>query len=155
MDKLTGKKIFADYISRNNSFLLSVLGTLLLPKTIVTSFLANNRGKNTPWKEKKSCLTLSFDCDYPQDVEAIPFVLKLLAKYSLKTTFACVGLWIEKYPKEHKMILEYGHEIMNHTYSHPDNELLNPGRKFRTIPRHEKKEEVENGLFFFFTFQGS
>lgn len=95
------------------------------------------------WKEKSGCLTLSFDCDYPQDVKTIPAVLRLLSSYSLKTTFACVGFWIEKYPDEHRMILEYGHEIMNHTYSHPDNELLNPGKKFKEMPRQGKKEEIE------------
>jgi hypothetical protein len=87
-------------------------------------------------------LTLSFDCDYPKDVEAIPAVVRLLKRYGLKASFACVGHWIEEYPDEHRMILDHGHEIINHTYSHPDNEILNPGRKFRHISRTEKMEEI-------------
>jgi peptidoglycan/xylan/chitin deacetylase (PgdA/CDA1 family) len=54
-----------------------------------------------------------------------------------------VGLWVERYPDLHKALLDDGHEIVNHTYSHPDNEEINPGRKFRLISRQEKKEEVE------------
>ena len=95
-----------------------------------------------PWGNK-SCFTLSFDCDYPEDIEAIPSVLKVLKGYPFKVSFACVGYWIEKYPEIHKEILGAGHEIVNHTYSHPDNELLNPGRKFKDIPKNEKREEVE------------
>jgi hypothetical protein len=40
------------------------------------------------------------------------------------------------------MIIDHGHEIVNHTYSHPDNEIINPGRKFKEITRQEKMEEI-------------
>lgn len=117
--------------------------TFCFPKSFVWNYYLNNQTKKINWEGKKSCFTISFDCDYPQDVEAIPAVLKILEKYKLKTSFACVGYWIEKYPRAHKMILDYGHEIVNHTYSHPDNEILNPKRKFKEISRSEKKEEIE------------
>jgi peptidoglycan-N-acetylglucosamine deacetylase len=119
-----------------------VAATLLLPKPLIMSFYSRNKNTGISWQGKKSCLTISFDCDYPRDVEALPMVLDTLKPFAFKTSFACVGHWIENYPSQHKMILEHGHEIMNHTYSHPDNELLNPGRKFRDISRQEKKEEV-------------
>lgn len=106
------------------------------------AILAGNRGKNL-WGGKKACVTLSFDCDYPEDVVAIPEIVRTLERYRIKASFAAVGHWVEKYPAEHMSVLEYGHELMNHTYSHPDNELLNPGRKFREISRAEKSEEIE------------
>lgn len=122
---------------------LPVVGaiTFTLPKTFLGGIYRHNVGN--PQAFSRPTLTLSFDCDYPRDVEAIPALLDLLKRYPLKASFACVGHWIEKYPKEHSMILEAGHEIMNHTYSHPDNEIINPGRKFRYISKDEKKEEVE------------
>ena len=49
---------------------------------------------------------------------------------------------IEKYPVEHGAILKEGHELLNHTYSHPDNELLNPGCRFKDISSEEKKLEI-------------
>lgn len=121
---------------------MAVAATLVCPGSLLNSIYAPNKNKGRSWSGKGSCLTISFDCDYPRDAEALPAVLTMLDKYPFKTSFACVGHWIEKYPREHRLILEHGHEILNHTYSHPDNELLNPGRKFRTIPRAEKMEEI-------------
>lgn len=130
-------------IKHNSNIFVIVATTLFCPTYVLKSFLGNNKLKRQGWNNKKACLTISFDCDYTRDVQAIPDVLEVLKKYEIKTSFACVGHWIEKYPDEHKMILDYGHEIMNHTYSHPDNEILNPGRKFKEIFRSEKREEIE------------
>ena len=128
--------------SQNNNYALMGLITFLFPFRFTRSIYARNTDKHN-WNGNRACMTISFDCDYPEDVEAIPDLLKMLADFPFKTSFACVGHWIEKYPAEHAMILEYGHEIVNHTYSHPDNELLNPGRKFKDISREEKREEIE------------
>lgn len=137
--KLNSKMI--RYISKNNENCLLVgLATFTAPVRFLRSIYSHNIGRT--WNGKKSCFTFSFDCDYPADVEALPYTLKLLKKYSFKASFACVGHWIEKYPEEHKMVLEDGHEIVNHTYSHPDNEILNPGRRFKEISREEKMEEI-------------
>ena len=108
--------------------------TFFCPTQFIKSIYNYNKARNY-WNGKKAALTISFDCDYPEDIEAIPRLLQMLTNYEFKASFACVGAWIQKYPKEHAMILEHGHEIVNHTYSHPDNELLNPGRKFREISR--------------------
>ncbi len=126
---------------QNHNYPVMGIITFGFPKTFVKSIYNGNKGKNL-WGDKKGCVTLSFDCDYPEDVIAIPDIVKLMDGYNFKATFAAVGHWIEKYPKEHEMVLEYGHELMNHTYSHPDNEILNPGRKFREISEDEKKEEI-------------
>lgn len=129
-------------LAHQDNRIVVVASTVMFAEPLLMSFYERNRHKNISWQGKKSCITISFDCDYPRDVEALPFVLDMLKPYPFKSSFACVGHWIERYPKEHRMILEHGHEIVNHTYSHPDNELLNPGRKFRTIPRDEKKAEI-------------
>lgn len=133
-----------EFIKRNNSNLI-VQGaiTLLFPEYFLRKYFQGNAGRNNNWRGKKAGLTISFDCDYPKDVTAMPELIAMLNKYPFKTSFACVGHWIEKYPDEHRAIVDSGHEIVNHTYSHPDNELLNPGRKFKTISRGEKKEEIE------------
>lgn len=137
-DKIT------EFIRKNSSHPL-LLGavSLLCPKVFLKKYFRGNTGKKNNWRGKKAGLTISFDCDYPKDVEAMPELIALLAAYHFKTSFACVGHWIEKYPREHQAIVDAGHEIVNHTYSHPDNEILNPGRKFKTISRQEKKEEIE------------
>jgi len=94
-------------------------------------------------KNKAFCVYLSFDCDLPEDIEALPDLLDLLRKYRLRASFACIGKWIEKYPKIHKRIIREDHEIINHTYSHPDNEVLSPTRFFNKIPYEEQKAEIK------------
>lgn len=95
------------------------------------------------WRGKSSGFTLSFDCDYQKDVLALPILLDTLSSYSIKTDFACVGRWIKKYPKEHQHILEEGHLILNHTYSHPDNEELNPHNKFNLLTLDQQLDEIQ------------
>lgn len=126
---------------QGNNLPVVALLTFGMPKVVVRGIYAGNAGKRL-WGDKKACVTLSFDCDYPEDVEDIPSVLAMLAQHKLKASFAAVGHWVEKFPRQHEMVLEHGHELMNHTYSHPDNELLNPGRKFRYISAEEKLDEV-------------
>src|SRR5690606_35805009 len=50
--------------------------------------------------------------------EFTPKVLNLLKKYDAKATFFCIGKHIELYPDIFKSIVEAGHTIGNHTYSH-------------------------------------
>jgi len=44
--------------------------------------------------------------------------LELLKKHQAKATFFCIGRNLETYPELTKTILEQGHTIGNHTYSH-------------------------------------
>ncbi|NSL51135.1 polysaccharide deacetylase family protein [Calidifontibacillus erzurumensis] len=52
--------------------------------------------------------------------EYIPFMLKTMAKHHVTATFFLDGSWVKKYPDIAKMIVDAGHEIGNHAYSHPD-----------------------------------
>jgi peptidoglycan/xylan/chitin deacetylase (PgdA/CDA1 family) len=140
--KTSVQQKFVNWVIRHHhNPLVMGLFTFTLPEYLVKSILRQNSSAKSPWP-KKACLTLSFDCDYEADVAAFPTLLPLLDRFRLKASFACVGNWIERFPDAHRKILEYGHEIVNHTYSHPDNEILNPGRKFRTLPADEKFAEI-------------
>ncbi len=86
---------------------------------------------------------LSFDIDYSEDVILIPKILKVLKKYSIVASFACIGKLIEKYPGIHKKIIIDGHEILNHTYTHPNNKELNPDNFFNNLSLEEIKEEIK------------
>ncbi|WP_306301215.1 polysaccharide deacetylase family protein [Thalassobacillus sp. C254] len=52
--------------------------------------------------------------------EYLPDMLKTFQKHNVKATFFLDGSWVKNNPKLAKMILEEGHEIGNHAYSHPD-----------------------------------
>jgi cellulose synthase/poly-beta-1,6-N-acetylglucosamine synthase-like glycosyltransferase/spore germination protein YaaH/peptidoglycan/xylan/chitin deacetylase (PgdA/CDA1 family) len=67
-------------------------------------------------QEKKVALT--FD-DGP-DPTWTPKILDVLKQYGAKATFFLIGAEVEKFPGIAKRIYNEGHEIGNHTFTHPD-----------------------------------
>lgn len=65
--------------------------------------------------EKKVALT--FDAGAAAD--STPVILDILKKRGIKATFFLTGKWVEQNPALAKRIADEGHEIGNHTYSHP------------------------------------
>ena len=65
---------------------------------------------------KEKILYLTFD-DGPHSV-ATPFVLEELKKYNAKASFFCIGKNVLAEPQIYKRIIDEGHAVGNHTYSH-------------------------------------
>jgi len=63
-------------------------------------------------------VAITFD-DGP-DPQWTPKILDILKQYNVKATFFTIGLEAEKYPGLLKRIYREGHEIGNHTFTHPD-----------------------------------
>jgi len=61
-------------------------------------------------------ITITFD-DGP-DEKITPEILFVLDKHNIKAAFFCIGSKIEKYPEVFRSIVEKGHVIGNHSYSH-------------------------------------
>jgi peptidoglycan/xylan/chitin deacetylase (PgdA/CDA1 family) len=59
---------------------------------------------------------LTFD-DGPNP-EVTPWVLQQLEQHNAKATFFCLGKNVEQYPETYDMILQQGHSVGNHSYSH-------------------------------------
>ena len=74
-------------------------------------------------EEKK--IAISFDASW--GAERTEQLLETLRDEGIKTTFFLTGFWVEKYPEMVEKIAKEGHEIGNHTYSHPH--LNNLGEK--------------------------
>ena len=62
-------------------------------------------------------IALTFD-DGPHP-RLTPKILDVLDKYGIKATFFVIGINAEYYPSALEEIINRGHEIGNHTYSHP------------------------------------
>ena len=69
-------------------------------------------------------LTLTFD-DGPDPVFT-PQILDTLKKYQVKATFFVIGKNIKNYPEIAKRIVDEGHILANHSYSHPKLNNLSP-----------------------------
>ena len=66
-------------------------------------------------KEKK--VAFSFDASW--GAERTEKILETLKEHNIKTTFFLTGFWVEAYPEYVQLIAEEGHEIGNHTLTHP------------------------------------
>ena len=92
-----------------------------------------------PWG--KPAFVLSFDVDFRRDVEALPEICAILEERGIPASFACVGAWVREYPEEHRLLLQKGHEIFNHSMHHPDSEELDP-RHWNSLSREEQRQEI-------------
>jgi len=68
------------------------------------------------YKIDNNQVSITFD-DGPHP-EFTPKVLELLREYNVKASFFCIGENIEKHPELFQRIINEGHTIGNHTYSH-------------------------------------
>ncbi len=71
-----------------------------------------------PQQGKEKNIYLTFD-DGPTP-EVTDFILDQLGEYEAHATFFCLGKQIEKHPSLFERILNEGHAVGNHTYSHLD-----------------------------------
>ncbi len=78
------------------------------------------------YEVNRSEKVISISLDAVWGVEFTDAFLELFEKEGIKTTFFLGGYWLEKYPDYAKKIVASGHEIGNHTYSHPHLNSLSP-----------------------------
>lgn len=62
-------------------------------------------------------IAISFDAAWGAD--CTPTLLKILKENNIKTTFFLTGIWVEEYPDMVKTIAKEGHELGNHSTTHP------------------------------------
>jgi peptidoglycan/xylan/chitin deacetylase (PgdA/CDA1 family) len=110
------------------------------PKFIQALFPSLIWRKETKNKE----VWLTFD-DGP-DPEVTPWILAVLNKENVKATFFLIGEQIEQYPELVGSIINEGHAIANHSYSHKNGWLCG---KEKYIADIEKCQELipKNTLF--------
>lgn len=81
---------------------------------------ANSGGRNIPIyyvKTEEKKVSLSFDAAWGN--EQTQQLLDILEKYKVKTTFFLVGEWVRNFPDDVKKISDSGHDIGNHSNTHP------------------------------------
>ena len=71
----------------------------------------------------KKQIALTFD-DGPHP-SLTPKILQILAKYGVPATFFMVGQNVLNYPDAARAVIEAGHEVGNHTFTHPHLANLN------------------------------
>lgn len=82
-------------------------------------------------EEKK--IALSFDAAWGD--EDFNKIMEILDKHNVKTTFFMTGEWVEKYPNCVKTLVEKGHDLGNHSTTHPD---------MTTLSKEKQREQIMN-----------
>lgn len=110
-------------------------------RDIVGVFLTQKRLPIYSVETKDKKIAISFDAAWGD--EFTDEILDILDEHKIKTTFFLVAFWIDKYPDMAKKIHERGHEIGNHSTTHPHmsrlskeqivNELKTTGDKIAEI----------------------
>lgn len=90
-------------------------------------------------KQEKIC-AISFDAAWGN--EDTHNLIEILKKYNVKTTFFVVGAWVDKYPESVKELSDAGHEIMNHSNTHPHYTKLSSEKMIEETEECNKKIEA-------------
>jgi peptidoglycan-N-acetylglucosamine deacetylase len=77
--------------------------------------------------------------------EHIPDMLATLKKHHVYATFFLEGRWVKNNPELAKMIVDAGHEIGNHSYSHPNMETLETSKVIDELKKTNEIIEVTIG----------
>jgi len=90
------------------------------------------------WKKEtsKKKIWLTFD-DGPDEKITI-FLLNLLKRLQIRATFFLIGKQVVKYPELARKIIEEGHTIGNHSYSHLNGLLTSNNRYYDDIDKAQK-----------------
>lgn len=98
-------------------------------------------------QEKKVAIT--FDAAWGD--EYTDQILDILEENGVKATFFLVGSWVDKYPDKVKKIFDKGHEIGNHSTTHPHFSQLSPLKMkeeiFKTSEKIRRITGKETNLF--------
>lgn len=90
------------------------------------------------WKKKTTNKKIWLTFDDGPDKEITVFLLNLLKKLKIHATFFLIGEQIVKYPELTKKIIEDGHVIGNHSYSHLNGLLTSNKTYYNDIDRAQK-----------------
>ena len=93
--------------------------------------------------ENDKVVALSFDAAWGN--EDTGKLIEIMDKYKVKTTFFVVGGWVDKFPESVKQLSDAGHEIMNHSDTHPHMTQISVEKMKQEVEACDKKIEAITG----------
>ena len=107
--------------------------------TMLTSRLVPIYRVEVPGKKMSISFDAMWGADYTDEL------LRILKENNVKSTFFLGGYWVEKYPDYVKKIADAGHEIVNHSYSHPHLNNLSPAGIRQELERNHSNIKAITG----------
>ena len=138
--------------SKIRSYLIS-LGTVVILFVMAFTITKNDTSIQTSASTKElpiysvdtSEKEVSFTMNCAWDANDIDSILETLKKHDIHITFFMVGDFVTKYPEAVKKISEAGHEIGNHSDTHPHVNNLNLEKNIEQIQKCSEKIEKITG----------
>lgn len=87
-------------------------------------------------------LALTVDLDYQADTDALPALVELVGRVDARMSVVSVGKLVDADPGSYESAAAAGHELVNHTLTHPDNPVLNATEEFWHLSVDRMVEEV-------------
>lgn len=91
----------------------------------------------------KKQIAISFDAAWGNDDTQT--LIDILKEYDVPATFFVVGAWVDKYPESVKALSDAGHQIQNHSNTHPHMPQLSKTQMIDEIESCNKKIEAITG----------
>lgn len=147
---MLSKRIFNSILILLFAGLLILCGTAYIPRFISVSGSSGSRDLPIYCVEtEKPQVSISFDCAWGD--EYTQTILDILASHKVKATFFMTGQWVEKYPESVKKIYEAGHDLGNHSETHPYmTKLENEERTQEIMSVHNRVKELTGCEMFLF-----
>ena len=124
--------------------LLALCYAALPAESAATAVLAAKRELPVYAVEREDpVIAVTFDASWGAD--NTPKLLDILDAYDAKCTFFLVGLWVDKYPEMVQAIAQRGHEIGNHSDSHPQMTQLSAAQIRQELSALSGKVEALTG----------
>ncbi|MBE6728057.1 MAG: deacetylase [Ruminococcaceae bacterium] len=92
----------------------------------------------------KKQIAISFDAAWGND--DTEQLINILAEYDVPATFFVVGAWVDKYPESVKQLSDAGHQIQNHSNTHPYMSSLSAEQIVNELESCNKKIENVTGV---------
>lgn len=125
--------------------LLTGCYAMMPPESAATSVLAAKKELPVYSVERDdNVIAVTFDASWGAD--NTPKLLDILDEYDAKCTFFLVGLWVDKYPDMVQAIVERGHEIGNHSATHPHMSKLSESKMLEELRMMSDKVEKLTGV---------
>lgn len=140
----------------NTMLILGFAGLLILCGIVYTPRLLSAANSSNSRKLPIYCvetdnpqIAISFDSAWGN--EYTQTILDILASHNVKATFFMTGQWVDSYPEEVVKIYEAGHDLGNHSQTHPYMSQLGETEQTQELMTvHNKVKELTGCDMFLF-----
>jgi peptidoglycan/xylan/chitin deacetylase (PgdA/CDA1 family) len=97
------------------------------------------------WKKNTEQKKIWITFDDGPDEKVTPFLINLLEKFNIKATFFIIGSQAKKHPELVKLIINNGHKIGNHSFSHLSGYSTKNNKYLQDV--EQAKKHIDSDIF--------